>query len=87
MGGMYSTDMLASGLRALGVIARHAPVAIEDLARLSGTTSHEAKALVETFVQQGYAVRFADTASYILTDLALPLVPISYGDSPSLSVH
>lgn len=84
---MYETDMLTSGLRALGVLARYAPVDIDDLARLSGTTAHQALTLVETFVQQGYAARFKDTPLYVLTELALPLVPSAVSRGPLPSLH
>ena len=87
MGLGTTTDMLTSGLRALGVLARFAPVAVEDLARLSGTTAHQATALIEALVQHGYAARLDDTASYVLTDLALSLVPVRQGDHDSLSLH
>ena len=87
MGRTADADMLAPGLRALGVLAHHAPVAIDDLARLSGTTRHQAMTLVEAFVKYGYAARFADTASYVLTDLAWPLVPMRQCEPGKRNVH
>lgn len=82
-----TTDMLTSGLRALGVLARYAPVAVEELAQLSGTSSRQATALIETLVQHGYAECLKDTGTYVLTDLALALVPVRQGDNFSLSLH
>lgn len=73
-------DGLASGLRALEVLAAHAPLELRAFAALSRLSIGEAVAFLSAFEQTGYVARVDATqvngdALFVLTPLALDLVP------------
>jgi len=68
-------DDLTNGLRALETLAAHAPLDLDRFAALNGLKVEEAIALIGAFEQTGYVERVGRDALYVLTPLALDLVP------------
>lgn len=66
---------LVDGVRALETLARFAPLSIDDFARAATLTPTKAERLMDAFRQAGYVERSAQAELYVLTPLALALVP------------
>ncbi|MEO5640851.1 MAG: hypothetical protein ABIQ98_03680 [Sphingomicrobium sp.] len=69
------TDDLASGLRALEMLAAHAPLDLARFAALNRLSDEQALALIGAFEQSGYVERVGCQSLFVLTPLALDLVP------------
>lgn len=65
---------LADGVRALELLARHAPIELPDFARLAMLPHTPAAALVQAFEQSGYVRRVPGGSLLALTMLGLTLV-------------
>jgi len=74
-------EALAAGLRALAVLADNAPLDIAGFAKLSGLTEDEARQLMHTYENCGYARRTQGHEIYVLTQLARDLVGQAAPDS------
>lgn len=64
---------LADGLRALEVLARHAPIDTAGFAHAASLEGQAAAALVELFQHEGYIVRLSHGALLVLTPMALEI--------------
>ena len=69
------TSSLSCGLRALELLAVHAPIDLGGFAELSGISPDDALALLSAFEQTGYVARIPECALFVLTPLALNSVP------------
>lgn len=69
-------DALARGLRALSVLADHAPVDVRHFARLNHVSVQRARQLMQTYEHCGYARRMAHREVYVLTPLAREVVTL-----------
>lgn len=66
---------LVDGVRALETLARFAPLSIDEFARAATLTPSKAEQLMETFRHAGYVERSPHAELYVLTPLAMALVP------------
>lgn len=79
MGTHNDIAFLERGLRALAIVADHAPVDIATLARIQNSDIDHARALMHIFVSDGYARpltedNLTDQSLFVLTPLAIGMV-------------
>ena len=84
MGWSSADKCLTSGLRALKLLAAYAPLDLTDFAALNGLSHGQALNLLGALEQTGYVTRVCDTrafdvALFVLTPLALDMLPCSCG--------
>jgi DNA-binding IclR family transcriptional regulator len=70
------TNELAAGLRALTVLAAHAPLDMERFARLNRLSLQRAQAFMQTYEICGYARRNERGELYCLTPLAISVIAL-----------